>query len=242
MGDFNANHFTEAVDIASADLGRPVVTVLGCRFVSDIVTVHLSAPTSNQGGCRDEVESELNWLQAQPPGLVILASSDHYWTDSTRLGDFANWAAGPDLNSLSTMASTKTDAFESALESTVTRLQQAGHEVLIVQTVPHFGVEPYLFEPTLCTTLMIQRGACVQSQHESAVETAQGLPRRAIERVSVSTGASVLDFRGYFCHGGVCNIERDGVLLYRDGHHISVGASVALAPDFAAAISAASSQ
>ena len=72
------------------------------------------------------------------------------------------------------------------------------------------------------------------------VEAVQKRVRDAQERIAAQTGAHLLDLRDDLCPGDACLVERDGVVWYFDGDHISVEASISLAPLFADSITRSS--
>ena len=58
-----------------------------------------------------------------------------------------------------------------------------------------------------------------------------------VAEVAASTAAGLLDLTADICPGGSCSaVSPDGMVRYRDGHHITVEQSHALATEFAAAI------
>jgi len=127
---------------------------------------------------------------------------------------------------------------EQALESTVRRIEAAGHRVVLVQTVPQWGTiagrehRSYVWDPLECTTFDILAGACQQSMPLSAAEKQHAASRMAIESVAARTGASVLDLFAPLCPEEVCSTLQGEIFVYRDSTHLSPEYSLSLAPEF----------
>jgi peptidoglycan/LPS O-acetylase OafA/YrhL len=232
VGDSNADQFSQAVIGAGDRLGRPttISTFNGCSFLGVSWSDELD-PFKEQ--CRRYVDGTLGWLEQAPHGVVVIGISDSLWTAP-------HVAVGPTRATESADRETKAAYLESDLRSVVGRLERAGQQVLLMQPIPKpRRVEKdrirVLFDPERCSTLAVLRGRC-----PAPVETprayedrVQADPRATISRVAAATGASVLDLRDYFCSATTCSTHHGKLLLYRDGGHITVRTSEALAPTFA---------
>lgn len=162
---------------------------------------------------------------------MIISNSDEVYLDE-------DVEVGLTPDAMSTDPVAKEQALVEGLTATVSSLQDAGHTVLLLKTVPHF-VEPYSYEPDLCSVASIDSGTCGAWMPLEFTDDVQGAPRESIEAVADQTGASVLDTRDFFCSDEVCSTRTDDMVLYRDSFHISVPASQALAGEFERAISEA---
>jgi len=129
----------------------------------------------------------------------------------------------------------KTRILEDGLVSTVKDLQDVGHTILIVQAAPDFEY-PYAFDPQKCLFGDLLTHTCRTEMPRMVADSIQNVERSSLDRVALASGARIFDPRDFFCRGGTCVTERDGVVLYRDAFHISVEASRQLAPAFAKAI------
>ena len=131
---------------------------------------------------------------------------------------------------------------EQALESTVRRIQAAGHEVVIVQTVPQWGTiagrahRPYVWDPLACTTFDILAGSCQQTMPLSAAEEQHAASRAGITAIAARTGATVIDLFPRVCPTGECSTLQGDVLVYRDPTHISPEFGLLLTSDFIAVL------
>jgi hypothetical protein len=235
LGDSNADQFIEAALGAAVALDRPLYLTHGCRFI-EIETANPASDTGWNQACRDSVTATLSWLKEQRPGLVIIANSDHYWTDNHGFPGYSGWSAGPTYSELTTDPAEKINFFGDALKKTVRRLQAFGNGVLLVQTIPHFEEPNHLFHPESCSVLTILADRCWSTQPLEAVEALQKPVRTTITNVAKATGAHVLDLRSSFCDSASCSTRIDGKYLYFDGHHISVAASHSLTDEFLTAI------
>ena len=232
VGDSNADHFGEAIIEAAYELDRPVTiaTIDTCPFF-DVYVERVSRPDPFFEPCRTYYQATLEWLRQQPPGLVVISNSDEVFLDhDVRLG------LGRDT--LTADPAEKTKARVDGLTATVSALQEAGHDMLLVQTVPHF-VGDYAYEPDLCSAASIDSGTCGVSMPRVVAEETQWLPHEALAEVGEITDSVVLDLWDVLCDGDVCSTRADRMVLYRDSFHISVPASKSLAPVFERVIPAA---
>ena len=127
---------------------------------------------------------------------------------------------------MTTRSAEKLALLDRSLDDTVSRLRAAGHEVVLVQSVPlHEG-----FHPERCTLDAIRDGACADRVSREALMGLQGSQRAVVFDVARRTGSQVFDPWVSLCDPDHCVTERDGVPLYRNWSHISVAASEELAP------------
>ncbi len=220
VGDSNGIHFSDAVLGASSQLGSPVsfATASGCPFVIS------STPPDSDEGCSAFVAGTVDWLTTQNPGIVVIASSDHYWAD---IASFV--ALGG--TGLAGSREEQERFLERQLQVTVERLLTVGHRVVLAQTIPRFS-ERYAWSPNSCSIWVVAQGDCAQQMPLDWANMEQSLSRSVIQRVGAATGASTIDFRSEFCGEGVCQTQSQAMLNYRDGRHLTVAASKALVPQF----------
>ena len=208
---------------ATQELNDPltIATANACPFY-DVYLYSTAAPKSP---CRKFVQKTLTWLKQQPPGTVILSSSSVYWNSKV-------FSAGVTPDSLTSDLAAKRANLQAGLFSTVEQLQASGHRVVLVQDVPYF-VSPYASDPRQFSVPQISSGENLGSQMPQAIaDSNQRAARDAMNAVGVSTGATVLDLREYFCPEGICMTQIGDTYLYRDDGHISVGAAQGLSPLF----------
>lgn len=226
VGDSHAGHFSDGVVVAARLDGRPATSTMSysCPFVPGLA-VSLETVTT---ACRDRNEDLLADLLRRPPGTVLVANADTYWTDD-------RWVvSGPD-GVATTDPAAKLAWFVTSLSDAAARLDAAGHEVVLLQSIPLHA--DYL--PERCTLATIRQGRCVDTVPREAVVAAQGRVRAVVEQVGARTGARVFDPWPHLCAATSCSTDRAGVALYRNWSHLSVAASRDLAPAIRTAIGGA---
>ena len=234
VGDSNASHFVEPVVAASRSLGRPTTmrTAAACPFAD----VHRRAgPTADATDlrCRDYYESTLSWLEGQPSGTVVIASTEAYWSGEEPLVGATPEGIGADVP-------TRSAALTAGLERTVKALQDAGHDVVLVPSVPHPALSGRTGVPEDCSVMALATGTCRLSVPRAEIAAVQAPMRATIAQVAGSTGATVLDLLDSFCDATTCSVDRGGELLYQDSTHLSVAGSRTLTPRFAEALAPSS--
>ena len=234
LGDSNGAHFSDALIDVSDSTGRPltIATNTACPFI-DLKFDQSAFNGSDKRQCRAFIRKTLDWLDEQPPSTVIISSSDRIWESSAFVLEPDNARGGtPEGQRL----------LRAALLSTVERIQAAGHTVILVQTVPHWGRmtgefrTEYAFDPTECTTFEILSGNCAQSMTIAFAEGRHAAARDAINDVAARTGATVIDFFPTLCPDGMCSTTQGEIFAYRDSTHLTPEMSLLLAPEFAAFI------
>ena len=230
VGDSNAAHFSEALIGASTELGRPLTIAAdtGCPFIDTKFTQ--SAFSKDQAkACRAYITDTIAWLKTQPPSTVLLSSSDRIWTTP----GFTLQPSGVKGNSPE-----GTQLLQAGLEKAVREIQDAGHQVVLVQVVPHWTGKGggAAWDPTACTTFDILNGACQASMTIAEAEQQHADSRAAISAVAAATGASVLDLLERMCPAGVCSTMQGDTFAYRDATHITPQMSALLTPDFVAVL------
>lgn len=238
VGDSHADQFREAVIGAGTALDRPAVerAISGCPF-AEMVLIGSRDPDS----CSTFVEETLSWLQGSEPGVVLIASGDYYLLSPGISG-------GSDFGHQSFSTADKVEAYRGGLTSVVERIQQAGHRVVLVETIPNFmkygpGEVPTIFGPGGCplVTGLLRRTCQPAVLGLNAVEERQGLVWEAVRSVSTETGASVLSLADNLCPQGTCSAKQGGSWIYKDPNHITTDFSAGIAPLFARAISTVNS-
>ncbi|KGN41402.1 acyltransferase family protein [Knoellia aerolata] len=227
VGDSHARHFGEALIRAGEDLGRPVViaTASACPFV-DLHLRDSSAHQQHDPACRSYVQGTLDHLRNAARGTVVLSSSDLYWRDPT-------FAAGPTAETMSTETQSKMALATQALKATVGTLRDAGHQVVLVQTVPRWdGVDAW--SPASCTvvSLLSSVWSCEQGMPVERATARQGAVRNMLEGVASATGSGVVDPWVRLCPRGWCSTHGAQGSQYKDTNHLTVRQSAEFAVDF----------
>ncbi|MBL8289751.1 MAG: acyltransferase [Rubrivivax sp.] len=238
VGDSNAQQFSDALIAAGRARQRPVVTLTtaGCPFVD--AWLRRDAEPAFGAECRAAFESALAWLKAQSPGTVLVASVDRYWRDA----DYRISASGRFDGASSTASQAARDnaaAMNEGLARAVRSLQDAGHEVTLIQTIPQFVSHEHPMQHGQCRGWEVLLHACARpfgSMPRSDADAWQSAARQGLAAVAGRTGATLADLRGFFCAGGMCSTRSaSGVDLYMpDGYHLNRAGSARLAGEFTA--------
>lgn len=239
IGDSDAMHFAEAAIGAGEQLGRPVwvFTAPSCLPIAGARMAWVDQSRFFPGRinhdefahCQDYVRFVLDWLQEQPPGDVFVAGLDQYWWDPSIGVAFGGAAMTSD-------AEQKAAVLAEGLARTASTLQAAGHRVVLVQSIPTYRNPTPIWDPRTCSVPAIQAGACSRQMAAAYVDDLQRRARSSIEQAAQATGAAVLDLRDWFCDTEVCSTDKPVRWQYSDATHLTVAASRALTPRFAAVL------
>jgi hypothetical protein len=139
-----------------------------------------------------------------------------------------------DAYSATTDPTEKLRVLDTVLSTTVDSLKAAGHDVVVVQTIPSRRQE-YAWEPTACSMLDIlgTPPTCGRDMPLEFAETYQSGTRQVLATVAERTGARLVDPGPLMCPDGVCSVRTEDYIRLRDAGHISVAQSEALAPALA---------
>jgi len=228
VGDSHADHLSEGLIAAADQLGRPlrIATVTACPLTGLMTTKGESRIYVE--GCRDYNRDVVDYLVAQPPGTVVISNSNLYWSLDT-------FSAGPDAASLTNDTETKRALYRASIERLVRTLEAAGHQVLVMQTVPNWRLGPG-WEPLKCSIGDITGGDCRAETPRSDTEQQQTIERDLTRTAVEAAGGQVVEPRDALCPDGTCRTELNGSVVYRDDNHLSRSGSELLAPLFVAAI------
>lgn len=226
VGDSNASQFSGPLIDASANEGRPLWmrTAGGCPFID---VYRQQGPTHEVSDelCRDYYESTLSWLEGQAEGTVFISSTEGYWIEK-------NMLIGASRSTIQESATMRAAALEEGLARTVGALKAAGHDVVLIQPLPHPTFSGHKDVPTRCSVISLAANQCELTVPRSEIDAAQAPARHAMDIAASSRGAMTLDLSGRFCDEQSCSLNRDGELQYQDPLHLTTKASRALTPEF----------
>lgn len=231
VGDSNAQQFTEALVSAAETLDRPltIATWGGCPFF-DVGRFDKRDP--NKGAeCSVYARGGDEWLEEQPAGTVVMAAAGEVITDDSI--DFRS-----DQGPLSD-ATAKSEWWGEAMAARVAELEAAGHDVIIVPTMPHFaGASRAWWHPVECQNadLFADPALCSARVSEEDMEQNMAEIRSGDQAGIAASGAAEIDLTDEVCADGWCETYRDGTWLYRDGLHISPAYSESLSDVFVDAL------
>lgn len=228
FGDSNAGQFADAAVTAGQQLDRPVVmtTTNACPFL-DVHLDRLDKPASWDSSCRGYVQGTMNHLRIDAaPGTVIISNIDTYWQDG-------GYAIGTSPTAMSTVAEPKTLALTDSLITMTESLRTAGHEVIVVQTIPRWsGTDTW--QTASCNVARILSDGCEQSMPMERAVKRQNAARAAINLAAQGSGMTTYDPWPTLCLHGTCstNSTEGYPQYYRDGAHVSVQQGKDLTEDF----------
>lgn len=229
VGDSNADHFSEAMIDAATSLDRPLIVRLedGCSYIPGESTL---TDRAWRGRCNRYPPVVQDFLVGAEPGVVVIANA---------YGDFREGFPGDRSAPIDISGPPSQTALFSRLSDAITPLQDAGHQVLIVQTVPHWGGATPLSWQT-CTLLELLLDGCQHTMPLNDVRDRQGAIADVVADVAEETDSTLLDLTETICPGDTCQaVSDDGLVRYRDGVHITVDQSHELAPAFRVAVTEA---
>jgi len=204
LGDSNADHFVPMVAklAAEAGLSGRQVTQSSCAAVIGAVGVD-----DRRRVCADYQKAVLKFLDASPDlKLVVLAS---VWQNFTTVR----------TNGLSSLGPGKLIGFADIARSTIGLLRERGIKVLVIGQVPHF--DPFSMR---CLTKAARNGTeasdCTEERGE--IDSELAVSERAFKDIAArDPGVTYLDMDDILCTSTLCSPFKDGVLIYRDGHHLN---------------------
>ena len=221
VGDSNVAHYADGlVEVAEQrNSALTVMTARRCPFLLD--TGGLEGNVHRAEDCDAWEANVLDHLASSDPGVVIISASDIYW-----LGEIEPLRLSG--QELTPSALTLLSNLEQAYLNTVTAVEAAGHQVVMVQTVPHW-VGDYDWDLADCSLWEVLQG-CNETMPAQFTLTRSGDIRNTLEQAATQAGATVVDFLPHFCPDDTCHTRGDGYWLYRNANHISNPASRELVP------------
>jgi peptidoglycan/LPS O-acetylase OafA/YrhL len=237
FGDSQADQFTEAFKEVSKFRKTVVATISGCPININVRLFDSSTRRVDEGRCRKFSDSFLRYLANSPRGTVVIAGSDQYWRES-------NFALLNGEGKEARLQTLKLKWAASALEDFARRIKILGFQVIIVETIPQFNYEPgnpkskaIPWSPLTCSRLKILNGKCFLSMSLLDAKIVQGPSWKMSSQIAKDLDIGYLSLQSEICPGGSCKTySRGGHWIYRDGSHISVWMSEALAPWFVSAL------
>jgi hypothetical protein len=174
--------------------------------------------------CHRFVVESLRALERDPPSLVVFAARVDAYVDSATTNALRDERGGPVVRD----PAAKARLWTKALRATVGRLTHARIPVVLVEPVPSLPLPP-----EGCAVVRVLLGDCGVGVPRAKVERDLAVAVRAERAVAAAErGASRISFAGAICGPATCSSIRDGLLLYRDGDHLSVAGALTLTGRF----------
>lgn len=224
VGDSNAAHFDSAVISVGNELRRPVsVITYGSCPLSSAYMGKLRLEESES--CFDFTQDFLRLMENSPPSTILVASSDAYWENDAI-------DVGATIENLTRIPSEKALILKQGLVTVIERLEDAGHEVMLVYPVPSYANRAPHWSRGECSVVRIIREGCVGSATTEEMYEAQKYARGTIASVVDEKNVALIDPSEVLCPLGRCFTELDDSPLYIDSFHINSDGSKLLAPLF----------
>ena len=233
VGDSQAWMMASAVRDAAAALDRPYTTLsyAGCPWLVGAAVREVSAATAPRP-CSARTDVALRRLDRLPDGLVIIAMSDAYWTeDRFRVRPLAGGAEASTVDE-------RARILDPLLRDAVLRLRAAGHEVLLLDPIPHMLRGDRYWDGRECGRLQLALHAC-QEERSAADALDWTEPVRRLHAELATEGlAGRVDPVPVLCPDGRCRTLDGSTWVYRDGAHLTVAGADRLVPLLTAALAA----
>jgi peptidoglycan/LPS O-acetylase OafA/YrhL len=212
FGDSHAVHWFEGLHRASRQAGWKLLswTKSNCPSI-DTPTFGNNQPYIACARWRDEVMTKLTG--ANRVNLVVL---------SNYMSSYARKVYDPVSGEL-VKSKEAQKAVTAGLRRTIERFLAAGVDVAIIRDTP----KPY---PRFRDCFIVKPGDCARPREEAmgASEVEDVIEREFAGRIKF------LDFTDLICEGAKCPLTRNGIMVYRDTHHLTSSISAALAPQLVA--------
>jgi hypothetical protein len=222
LGDSHAEHWLGALDRAGRERGWKIVAMVkgGCP-VADMPEMTNARRRRYYENCAKYRDAMIRRIVAMKPAAVILGSWDHYMpVDGTE----SAWQVTP-------------DAWRRGLHRTYARLSAAGIPTIAIRDVPQTWFD--------VPTCLSRRAARLPFAHACEYERSGAFSPRAIAaQTAAGRGTSVrfVDMTDQICPTAICQVIRNGVIVFTDDNHLTASFSRSLGPVFGARISAATGQ
>ena len=222
LGDSNAKQFSEAFISATKRAGIPLR--LSTRNVCPFVDAALYGNGKEATPCWDYIRQAMAILESHPAKVVVLANSTDGYLGSENL-QFAD----PVTGRISSVVEKKS-IFEAGLERVIARLRSAGSRVVVVNVIPK-PIKPYTADTCSRFAILIGDSQCFFADFSISQSVSLRIANDIENEAARSAGAEIWNFAAEICPDGVCRaVQRGtGMVVWRDGAHITADMSTALA-------------
>ncbi len=224
IGDSNAGHLVEGVIAGGTEAGDSitVATLAGCPF-ADVVSLRNHGPIP---GCDRFVSESVADLVSSPPDAVMLASASDNYIELSEVE-----LIDPDTGERASSPDSKAEVWSRGLDRTVSTLERAGIDVIIIEPVPKFGD----WDPQNCAAVhwLVGNGdVCGATESRAEADAFRDRAVSAERGVGEHTTATVVDVADDLCIADLCATRLGDTWMWKNGGHISVDASAQLSGRF----------
>ncbi|PYP81483.1 MAG: hypothetical protein DMD35_01880 [Gemmatimonadetes bacterium] len=219
LGDSHAEHWLGGLDRAGREHGwRIDVMVKGGCPVADMTELGSERFARYYRECGRYREAMLRRIVAMRPAAVVLSSWDHYMPPD---GASEDWQVSPSM-------------WERGLHRTYARLAAAGIRTIVLRDVPHTQFDVPACLSRLAAQLLLAR-SCTYDRATSVSRVAVAAQDRAARGLPVR----IVDMNDQLCDAPLCQVVRNGAIVFTDDNHLTASFSRTLGPTLGARIAAA---
>jgi len=227
-GDSHADHLFPGIVQADPQRGWLLVGNSACPPVSAIYV------RSEIPDCQRRSEKIINYLQENKAiNIVVLSFFANFFLDTDYAADHLEKPDGPSkvkITSVEVPGYNKFDMTYYGLNKAVSQLEGSGKQIVIVIDVPEL---PFFPESCIKRPLTGSIGREDCSISRSSVLDRQAPFRVLLKKLQLfHPHLRVYDSLNALCTAAECLVESEGVMRYRDSHHLSVRGSELVGKDF----------
>jgi hypothetical protein len=217
-GDSHAAAMAPAIDVAARQLGLRGLFVgeAGCPPLLD---VDLGNRATER--CRAYNSSVLALIAARHIPVVFMVA---LWPKYVHRAELPNEGANFDPAAPVPLEDWSAPVAQS-LDRTLADLGGLGTRTVMVMDVPEIG---YLVPEALAKAALGGRASDIAPSWDS-VSKRQALARRVLETYAAKHDAAIIDPLPALCDRIRCQVQRDGIVLYKDSDHLTASAARSLA-------------
>ncbi|MDR7085922.1 peptidoglycan/LPS O-acetylase OafA/YrhL [Aeromicrobium panaciterrae] len=227
LGDSTAGQLSDVLAQTTKSAG--VDLLLGARSACPFMDVNVVSDGMEMTECRTYVRSALSWLSEQPPGTVVLSLGGTTFLNGEKYA-----FEGHDGKTAQSQ-SKRLEAYAAGLADTFANLRADGHRVIFVQPALRFNYphgDPWLAQSCPLARIAIDAPSCGLTIDRRVMLAERQPAIDAFNLVPEADRPESIDLVDQLCRKSECSTYRDGHWIYRDASHLSVPASMTLAPLF----------
>jgi peptidoglycan/LPS O-acetylase OafA/YrhL len=219
FGDSHAAHWLPALRRIARERRVKLVAITRPGCPAARVTVYSRTLRREFTECDEWREAAVRTIAELRPAVVVVASTHTYVGESE--------SGGPGV---------APDVWRSGVRQTVSTLAGGGTRVLVMRDNPRAG-----FDVPLCMSRAAWRGRDPVAECSFPRTTPLRRQVAALEREAVAgvPGVSFVDLTRSICTGDTCPPTRAGIVIFRDGSHLTRAFSEHLAPSLSGVVASA---
>jgi peptidoglycan/LPS O-acetylase OafA/YrhL len=191
-----------------------------------VIGVHQVPPAA---GCEEEKASALRYIENNNIKNIILVARWNYYVMGGSSGDPAAFIT--DSNRASTSSAQAQMVFERSFIPMVQQLSREGRQIYIVEQVPE---QPgFIVRNVFYRAVHLRQDVQLGGISMKDSEIYQAPTNSVMNSLATLLGVHVIDPSTILCKkGGICALENEEKVLYRDDNHLSTVGSMSLEPLF----------